>query len=135
MVGIIPEYLVDLEVAHRGLHELLVVDTMHTRKRLMTERSDAFCVLPGGVGTLEEAFEVLTWGQLGLHRKPLVFLDPEGFWDDLERLLLAMEQQRYLRVPSHRILQRVKTPEAVLDCLRASVPAVTPELLERSRTA
>ncbi len=135
MLGIIPEYLVDLEVAHHGLQELLVVDSMHTRKRLMTERSDAFCVLPGGVGTLEEAFEVLTWSQLGLHKKPLVFLDPDGFWDDLERLLQSMERQRYLRVPSTSIMQRVTNPDALLDCLRASQPAVTPELLERSRSA
>lgn len=132
MLGIIPEYLVDLEVAHHGLQELLVVDSMHTRKRLMTERSDAFCVLPGGIGTLEETFEVLTWGQLGLHEKPLVFFDPDGFWDDLERLLDSMERQGYLRVPSNRVLRRVKTPEALLDCLRVSRPAVTPELLERS---
>ncbi len=130
MIGIIPEYLVDLEIAHRGLHELQVVDSMHSRKRVMMERSDAFCVLPGGIGTLEEAFEVLTWSQLGLHSKPLIFLDPKGFWDDLERLFASMAQQGYLRVPADRVLQRVTRPEAVLDALRRMQPTVTPEALE-----
>lgn len=133
MVGIIPEYLVDLEVAHRDLHELLVVDSMHERKRLMTERSDAFCVLPGGIGTLEEAFEALTWAQLGLHAKPLVFLDPDGFWDRLEQLLQSMEHQGYLRVPTNRVLHRVATPQALLEALRSFEPAVTPGLLQQQR--
>ncbi len=121
-----------VEIVHRGVGEILVVESMHERKRLMTERADAFCVLPGGLGTLEEAFEVLTWGQLGLHAKPLVFLDPDGFWDSLEDLLVSMERQAYLRVPAERVFVRTRKPEAVLDCLRATRPAVTPELLNRT---
>ena len=132
LIGIIPEFLVRVEVAHPGVEHMLVVESMHARKRLMAERSDAFCVLPGGIGTLEEAVEMMTWGQLGLHAKPLVFLDPDGFWDDLERLFLSMQRQHYLRVPTEETLYRVTEPEAVLDCLRSIRPAITPELLQRS---
>jgi len=83
-IGVIPRALVELEVAHRGLTELHVVDTMHQRKAMMFALADAFVVCPGGFGTLEEAFEILTGLQLGYHGKPIAFLDVDGLWAPLE---------------------------------------------------
>jgi uncharacterized protein (TIGR00730 family) len=87
VVGVIPRVLVDREIAHTGLSELHVVETMHERKAMMFERADAFVVAPGGMGTLEEAFEQLTGLYLGYHRKPIVFLDVDGFWPPLAGFL------------------------------------------------
>ncbi len=81
--GVIPESLMTFEVAHRGLTELIVVDSMHTRKARMADLSDAFIALPGGLGTLEELFEMLTWSQLRLHQKPVGLLNVDGFYDHL----------------------------------------------------
>jgi uncharacterized protein (TIGR00730 family) len=86
-LGVIPQALVDREIAHTGLTELHVVDTMHQRKAMMFELSDAFVVAPGGMGTLEEAFEQLTGRYLDYHRKPIVFLDVDGFWPPLAAFL------------------------------------------------
>lgn len=83
VTGIIPEHLYIREVQHSGLTKLHVVDSMHTRKKMMVEQSDAFLVLPGGLGTLDETFEVLTWKQLGLHDKPIVIYNNGGFWTPL----------------------------------------------------
>src|SRR6195952_5473011 len=83
VVGVIPHVLVDLEVAHEGVTELHVTSTMHTRKALMSERADAFLILPGGFGTFEEMFEVLAWQTLGLHTKPVILLNTAGFYDQL----------------------------------------------------
>ncbi|HKS88119.1 MAG TPA: TIGR00730 family Rossman fold protein [Stellaceae bacterium] len=87
VVGIIPERLRDAELAHRGVSELVIVANMHERKRHMAERADAFAVLPGGIGTLDETFEILTWRQLGLHDKPIFAVDVDGYWQPLLQLL------------------------------------------------
>ena len=87
VVGIIPEHLDEVEIAQTGLSELHVVKDMHTRKRMMFERSDAFLVLPGGMGTLDEFIEMTTWSQLGLHDKPILLLDHEGYWQPLIDLI------------------------------------------------
>ena len=87
VTGIIPAAMREAEWAHQGLSELLVVDSMHTRKRLMAERADAFAVLPGGVGTLDETFEILSWRQLRLHDKPVFLVDVAGYWQPLLQLL------------------------------------------------
>ena len=87
VIGVIPEHIQNREVQHTGLTELHVVENMHTRKRIMVERSDAFLVLPGGLGTLDETFEVLTWKQLQLHTKPIVIYNAEGYWDQLIELI------------------------------------------------
>ena len=79
VVGVIPKHLQDWEVGHKGLTEMHVVDSMHSRKQLMFELSDGFVALPGGIGTLDETFEIMTWRQLRLHDKPLVILDQDGF--------------------------------------------------------
>jgi uncharacterized protein (TIGR00730 family) len=83
VIGVIPEVLVDMEVAHHGLTELHITSTMHTRKALIGERSDAFIALPGGFGTLEELFEVLAWQTIGIHAKPIILLNTNGFYDKL----------------------------------------------------
>lgn len=86
VTGIIPAHLEDREVAHRGLSELVVVADMHQRKRVMAERADAFAVLPGGIGTLDETIEILSWRQLGLHEKPIFVVDVAGYWQKLAAL-------------------------------------------------
>ena len=87
VTGIIPSRLRDAEVAHRGVTELIVVDSMHERKRLMAERADAFAILPGGIGTLDEMFEIVSWKQLRLHDKPILLVDIGGYWAPLLALL------------------------------------------------
>lgn len=87
VVGVIPETLEKLEVGHRGLHELHVVPTMHVRKQMMAERADAFIALPGGIGTLEELYEVWTWRQLKYHNNPIALLDTAGYWQPLLRFM------------------------------------------------
>ncbi|MDE3103818.1 MAG: TIGR00730 family Rossman fold protein [Acidobacteriota bacterium] len=109
VVGVIPEVLVDLEVAHEGISELHVVDTMHTRKALMSEKADAFFILPGGYGTLEEMFEVLAWQTLRLHNKPIVLLNINGFYDDLVRFLDHAVAHGVLKPKSRSILLQVET--------------------------
>jgi uncharacterized protein (TIGR00730 family) len=106
VVGVIPQPLVELEVAHRGLTELHVVDSMHARKAMMFHRATGFIVAPGGFGTLEEAFEILTAAQIALHTKPLVFFDIAGFWRPLEAFLDHAVDEGVLR-PANRALIRV----------------------------
>ncbi|CAO3428475.1 LOG family protein [Azospirillum doebereinerae] len=98
VVGIIPEHIQSTEIEHTALTELHVVDSMHTRKRMMVERSDAFVVLPGGLGTLDEMFEVLTWKQLQLHDKPVVIADVDGYWRPLLGLIDHMVAQGFARI-------------------------------------
>ena len=97
VVGVIPQVLVDLEVVHPGVRELHVVDTMHTRKRLMGELADAFLILPGGFGTFEELFEVLAWQTLKLHAKPVVLVNIAGFYDTMLTFLDVCEREGMLR--------------------------------------
>jgi len=96
VTGVMPNFLVSKEVAHEGLTTMHVVATMHERKRLMAELSDAFVALPGGMGTLEELFEVLTWAQLGLHPKPCGLLNISGYFDHLIEFLRCTVQQRFV---------------------------------------
>lgn len=111
VVGVIPEVLVDKEVSHHGLTELHVVDTMHTRKALMADRSDAFLILPGGFGTMEEMFEVLAWQTLGLHRKPVLLLNLHGFYDSLLAFLDHAVTEGILRPHNRAILLVATTVE------------------------
>lgn len=96
-IGVIPRQLVDLEVAHPGLSELQVVDTMHQRKTRMYELSNAFVALPGGFGTMDEMFEMLTWAQLGLHRYPCAFLDVRGYYGGLRTMMDHMVGEGFVR--------------------------------------
>jgi len=117
VVGVIPEVLVDLEVAHHGITELHVVDTMHTRKALMGEKSDAFIIMPGGFGTLEEMFEVLAWQTLKLHDKPIVLLNINGFYDLLLGFLNHAVDEGMLKQNSREILLTANSVEEVLTVL------------------
>lgn len=103
VIGVIPQSLVAKEVAHHGVSELRVVDTMHQRKALMNELSDAFIALPGGFGTLDEFFEILTWSQLGIHGKPSGLLNVSGYYDNLLAMLDHAVAEGLLR-PAHRAL-------------------------------
>lgn len=114
VVGVIPEVLVDLEVAHDGLSELHVTDTMHTRKALMGERSDAFIILPGGYGTLEELFEVVTWQTLKLHTKPILLLNTDGFYNPMLAFLDHCVTEGVLKPKNRAILLVADTVEDAL---------------------
>jgi len=113
VVGVIPHVLVDLEVAHAGISELHVVDTMHTRKALMGEKADAFLVLPGGFGTFEELFEVLAWQTLKLHNKPVVLLNVAGFYDKMLEFLDICEREGMLRGNRQRLLVATTVSDAL----------------------
>jgi uncharacterized protein (TIGR00730 family) len=117
VVGVIPEVLVDLEVAHQGLTELHVTSTMHTRKALMGERSDAFIVLPGGYGTFEELFEVLAWQTLKLHSKPIVLLNTLGFYDGMMRFLDHCLDQGMISLEKRKILLVAATVDEIFSLL------------------
>ena len=124
--GVIPQHLVDKEVAHDGVSELRVVDGMHARKADMAARADAFVALPGGAGTLEELFEVWTWAQLGLHDKPVALLDVEGYYQPLVRFVDHMVDEGFLR-PEHRAMLLVEPDVTVLlDRLDAYEPPTAP---------
>ena len=114
VVGVIPSALVELEVAHTGLTELHVVDTMHARKAAMFHRADGFIVAPGGFGTLEEAFEVLTAGQIGLHQKPLVFYDVGGFWRAMAPFLDHAVAEGVLLQKNRDMVRIVEDPDAAV---------------------
>ena len=113
VIGVIPRALVAKEVAHRGLSELRIVDTMHQRKAMMNELSDAFIALPGGFGTLEEFFEILTWSQLGIHDKPCGLLNVSGYFDRLLSMLDHAVEERFVR-PAHRELVIAETDAGAL---------------------
>jgi uncharacterized protein (TIGR00730 family) len=133
-VGVIPQHLVEREVAHLGLTELRVVDSMHERKATMAELSDAFVVLPGGIGTLEEFFEVWTWGQLGLHHKPYGLLNVGGFFDPLLAFIGHAMAARFIR-PEHRAMLLVEddVPALLARLDVHTVPAV-PKWIDEART-
>ena len=131
VVGIIPQHLEDLEVGHRGASEYLVVDSMHARKQLMAERSDAFCALPGGLGTLDETFEIVTWRQLKLHDKPVIVVNIDGYWDPLLRLVEHQTAEGYLRGGSAGLFQVVERVEQVLEVASAAPAPTLPDKIER----
>jgi uncharacterized protein (TIGR00730 family) len=117
VIGVIPRALVELEVAHRGLSELHVVETMHARKALMFSLADAFVVAPGGFGTLEEAFETLTGVQLGYHAKPVAFLDIDGFWAPLAGFLDHAVDSRVLRTEIRALFRTASSAGAAIDAV------------------
>lgn len=125
--GVIPTGLFSLEVAHTGLTELHEVGSMHERKQLMYDLSDAFVALPGGLGTLEELAEVTTWSQLGLHAKPVVLLDVDGFWDPLVAQLDRMVTVGLLKPSNRELIQRAAAPDEALSVLAAARPPREPK--------
>ena len=125
VVGVIPESLMGRELGHRGLTELHVVDTMHQRKTLMAERSDAFLALPGGIGTFEELFEVWSWRQLGYHDKPLGLLNVAGYYDALLGFLASSRAQGFMSDLQIDLLQVSNQPQALLTRLAELAPQAT----------
>ncbi|MBK9519465.1 MAG: TIGR00730 family Rossman fold protein [Anaeromyxobacter sp.] len=122
VTGVIPEVLQIRELAHRGLTDLRVVASMHERKALMAELSDGFVALPGGMGTLEELAEVLTWAQLGLHQRPVGLLDVAGYYAPLIAFFDQAEAAGFLRAEHRRLLLVGRQPGALLETLRAFRP-------------
>jgi uncharacterized protein (TIGR00730 family) len=120
VIGVIPQALVDRELAHRGLTELRIVSSMHERKALMAELSDAFVALPGGLGTFEELCEVLTWGQLGLHQKRCGWLNVAGYFDPLERLLDHAVAEGFVRAEDRARCFGTRSPEELLEWIRGN---------------
>ncbi len=134
VIGVIPQSLVDREIAHPGLSDLRVVDSMHERKAQMAELADAFVALPGGVGTLEELFEVYTWNQLGLHAKPLGLLNVRGYFDGLVRFLDHAVAERFV-TPQHRAMLLVSEDlEELLDGLAAWDAPAQPKWIDRAQS-
>jgi len=134
VTGVIPRTLLEREIGHGALSELLVVETMHERKLAMAERADAFIALPGGIGTVEELVEVLTWTQLGVHDKPCAVLDVEGYWQPLIAFLDHAVAERFLPAKHREMLLTGSEPHALLDALEAWEPVTVPKWLDRDRT-
>jgi uncharacterized protein (TIGR00730 family) len=132
VVGVIPSALERKEIARHGLTELHVVDSMHERKALMAELSDAFIALPGGSGTLEELFEVFTWSQLGLHRKACALLNVAGYYDGLATFLDHAVEERFLRAEHRAMLLCERTPAGVLDALERFEPPLVDKWIDRA---
>ena len=119
VIGVIPERLASRELAHTGLTELRVVGSMHERKATMASLVDGFAVLPGGLGTLDETFEALTWAQLGIHGKPIGALNVDGYWDGLRALIDHAMRERFVSPDNAALLLFAQTPGELLDRLSA----------------
>jgi uncharacterized protein (TIGR00730 family) len=134
VTGIIPELLVAKEIAHDGLSELRVVRSMHERKAMMAELADGFVALPGGWGTLEEFFEILTWAQLGLHQKPFGLLNVLGYFDPLLAFISHAVDEGFLRREHAAMVSVSGSPDALLDMLAAYHAPVAPKWIDRAAT-
>jgi uncharacterized protein (TIGR00730 family) len=132
VVGVIPEALVAKEVAHTGLTDLRVVASMHERKALMSDLADAFVAMPGGWGTLEEFFEVLTWAQLGLHRKPCGLFNVQGYFDRLLAFLDHTIDEGFVRSQNAELIAVAPTAGELLDRLESPLPPPMEKWLDRS---
>ncbi len=131
VIGVMPRALVEREISHSGLTELHVVGSMHERKAIMAELAEGFIALPGGTGTLEEFFEVLTWAQLGEHQKPCGLLNTAGYYDPLLQFFDHMVEQRFLK-EEHRALMLVEeNPESLLGRFATYEPPKTAKWLDR----
>ena len=117
VIGVIPTKLVQKEVAHNGLTEIFIVDSMHERKALMASRSDAFIALPGGFGTCDELFEILTWAQLGIHHNPIGILNTDGFFDSLLAWIDQMIDQGFVKPKFRQLLLVASKPDELLDLI------------------
>jgi len=134
VIGVIPQTLADREIAHAGITELRVVDSMHTRKAMMAELSDGFIAMPGGVGTFEEFFEVVTWMQLGLHRKPCGLLNVIAFYTPLAAFIDQAVSEGFIK-PSHRAAIVVDSdPARLLDTLATIELPNVPKWIRRDET-
>ncbi len=135
IIGVIPRALLDREIAHRDVADMRVVASMHERKALMAELADAFIALPGGLGTMEELFEVYTWAQLGLHRKPCALLNVEGYYDGVASFLSHAVEERFLREEHRDMLMVESQPGPLIERLRGFEPDSTlPKWIDREET-
>lgn len=134
VVGVIPRILVEKELGHRGVTEFYPVDTMHQRKQKMADLADGFVALPGGIGTLEEIFEVLTWNQLHIHEKPCAFLNVAGYYDKLVDFLMHMVQQRFVKQAQLDALIVDSDAVSLLSRIRAYAPVKTDKWIDRKTT-
>lgn len=123
VIGVLPHHLKEKEIAHDRLTQLILVETMHERKKIMDEMSDGVIALPGGFGTLEELFEMLTWAQLGLHKKPIGLLNVNGFYNALIELLQQMVQQGFLKSVNLDMLLVSDDSEVLLEKLHSYKPS------------
>jgi uncharacterized protein (TIGR00730 family) len=124
VIGIIPDHLLKVEAPFREISELIVVDSMHTRKRRMFDLADAFCVLPGGLGTLDETFEILTWKQLHLHNKPIILANIEGYWAPWMALFEATVDKGFVQSGAQRLFSLVDSIDDVLPTAQREINAV-----------
>jgi uncharacterized protein (TIGR00730 family) len=125
VTGVIPDFLIQREHGHHDVTKLEVVDSMHARKARMAELSDAFIILPGGLGTLEELFEIMTWRQLGLHDKPIVVINPDGHWDHLQGLIDDLVSAGYARPENTGLVHFAADPAEALSALQNQLTAGT----------
>jgi uncharacterized protein (TIGR00730 family) len=130
VIGVMPQALIEREICHRGLTELRIVESMHERKALMAELADGFVALPGGIGTLEELFEVWTWAQLGLHSKPCALLDTDGFHGPLVAFLDHLLDAGFVREAHRDMLLTAHSPEELLTAFAAYRPPRVGKWLE-----
>lgn len=134
VIGIIPNFLKKKEVVHLGLTELITTQNMHERKMKMQEESDGFIALPGGMGTLEELFEIITWLQLGLHQKPIGLLNINGFYNDLIKMLETMVRKGFLSLDNYNLLLVDSNPEILLKKMEEFKTPQRPKWLNPDRT-
>jgi uncharacterized protein (TIGR00730 family) len=134
VVGVIPAALEAKELGHTGLTELRVVRSMHERKATMADLSDGFIALPGGWGTLDELFEILTWGQLGLHTKPCGLLNVDGYFDGLLSFMQHLVDERFVRAENGAMLSVATEPDALLDLMAACTLAPVEKWIDREAT-
>ncbi len=128
VTGIMPKHLEDFEIGHTDITEMIVVDSMHARKQKMAELADAFAILPGGLGTLDETLEIITWKQLGLHDKPVVVVDIDGYWEPLRRLIDTVITHGYAQPGHARLFAAVRRVEDLFEALaEIPEPAIRPE--------
>ena len=133
-IGVIPKFLVERELAHTGLTDLRIVGSMHERKAMMSDLSEGFITLPGGTGTLEEFFEILTWAQLGEHEKPCGLLNVAGYYDPLLTVFDQMVNRGFLSGPNRNLVLIESEPERLLQRLESYQPPKTAKWIDRSET-
>jgi hypothetical protein len=134
VIGVIPQPMVDKELAHHGLTELHIVGSMHERKALMAELSEGFIAMPGGIGTLEEMFEIWTWAQLGIHARPIGLLNVNGFYEPLVRFLDQLVTERFVRVENREMLAVAAEVPELLKQMEAYQPTNVPKWISRAET-
>jgi len=134
VVGVIPQALVDKEVSHSGLTELKIVESMHERKAIMADSSDGFIALPGGLGTVEELFEVLTWSQLGFHKKPCALLNVKGYYNHLSLFLDHSVEEQFVKSIHREMLIIEEKPDILLDLMEVYSPPAVDKWIGRKDT-